>query len=132
MSEKKLILVVDDESHILHVVCLKLSNAGYETITACDGEEGYNLAIEHKPDLIITDYQMPFMSGLEMCGKLCAELGEDKIPAIMLTARGFSLSDDDIARVNILHVMSKPFSPREVLALTQSILCDDTEAKEAA
>ena len=122
MSNNKLIMVVDDESHILHVVCLKLKNAGFETLTASDGEEGYNLAMEHKPDLIITDYQMPFMSGLEMCGKLCEELGDDKIPAIMLTARGFSLSKDDIARVNILEVMSKPFSPREVLALAQNIL----------
>ncbi len=132
MSDKKLILVVDDESHILHVVCLKLKNAGYETITASDGEEGYNLAMEHRPDLIITDYQMPFMSGLEMCGKLCSDLGDEKIPAIMLTARGFSLSDDDIARVNILEVMSKPFSPREVLSLTKNILDADENTKEAA
>ncbi len=134
MSDKKVIMVVDDESHILHVVCLKLKNAGFETITAEDGEEGYALAMERKPDLIITDYQMPFMSGLEMCGKLCESLGDEKIPAIMLTARGFTLSQEDIDAVNIKTVMSKPFSPREVLAWAQKVLekPNDTEFLEAA
>ncbi|MFW5652451.1 MAG: response regulator, partial [Planctomycetota bacterium] len=50
------ILVVDDEAHILHVVKLKLQNAGYIVITAGDGEEGYELAREQRPDLIITDH----------------------------------------------------------------------------
>ena len=64
--DKPLILVVDDETHILHVVGLKLSNAGYEIITAEDGEEGLEVAVEQTPDLVITDFQMPFMTGLEL------------------------------------------------------------------
>ena len=66
MSGKK-ILVADDEAHILHVVSMKLRNAGFEVITAVDGEEALELCTAEKPDLLITDYQMPLMTGLELC-----------------------------------------------------------------
>jgi len=120
--EKPVILVVDDESHIVHVVSLKLRNAGYEIITAQDGEEGYETAVSEKPDLIITDYQMPFMTGLELCEKLKQHEATKDTPALMLTARGFSLTDEDISRTNIAGVLSKPFSPREVLGRVQELI----------
>lgn len=113
--DKPVILVVDDESHILHVVSLKLRNAGYEVVTAEDGEDGFAAALELQPDLVITDFQMPFMNGLELCQKLKAHEQTANIPALMLTARGFSLSQEDVDRTNIAGVLSKPFSPREVL-----------------
>ncbi len=110
-----LILVVDDETHILHVVTLKLANAGYDVITAEDGEEGLALAIEHQPDLVITDYQMPYLTGLELCQRLKQHEQTSGTPALMLTARGASLANDDLEKTNIAGVISKPFSPREVL-----------------
>ena len=121
-SNKKLILVVDDEAHILHVVSLKLRNAGFEVVTAADGEEAFDLAMQVHPDLVITDFQMPFMSGLELCERLkaCAQTAE--VPAIMLTARGFSLNETDLSRTNIAGVLSKPFSPREVLMRVQQLI----------
>src|SRR4051812_2038647 len=119
MSTKKRILVVDDESHILHVVSLKLSNAGYDIVTAADGEEGYEVALQVSPDLIITDYQMPFMTGLELCQKLKVTAATANTPALMLTARGFSLTKQDLELTNIVGVLSKPFSPRDVLARVQ-------------
>jgi len=120
--DKPVILVVDDESHIVHVVSLKLRNAGYRVITAQDGEEGFEAAVNEQPDLIITDYQMPFMTGLELCEKLKAQEATAATPALMLTARGFSLTDEDITRTNIAGVLSKPFSPREVLARVQGLI----------
>src|SRR5262245_25964382 len=54
------ILVVDDEAHIVQVLSLKLRNAGYEVITAVDGEEGIEQAINHRPHLIINDFHMPY------------------------------------------------------------------------
>jgi len=122
LSDKKRILVVDDEAHILHVVSLKLRNAGYEVITAGDGEEAFDLAMQQSPDLIITDLQMPFMSGLELCERLKQQEATADIPALMLTARGFSLTQDDLARTNIVAVFSKPFSPREVLGKVQQMI----------
>jgi len=120
-----LILVVDDEAHILHVVSLKLRKAGYEVITAEDGEEGLSVAIEQQPDLIITDYQMPFMTGLELCVELKKQPETRDIPALMLTARGFSLASDDLDQTNIAGVISKPFSPREILDQVQNLIVQD-------
>jgi DNA-binding response OmpR family regulator len=118
----KTILVVDDEAHILHVVSLKLRNAGFEVVTAADGEEALEIALQIKPDLVITDFQMPFMTGLELCLKLKSSETTRNVPALMLTARGFSLSGDDLAHTNIAGVLSKPFSPREVLAKVQDLV----------
>ncbi len=121
-DRQPVVLVVDDEAHILHVVSLKLRNAGYEVITAVDGEEGLEKALAESPDLLITDYQMPLVSGLELCEKLKAEPATAELPAIMLTARGFSLNDQDLNATNIKAVLSKPFSPREVLKRVQELL----------
>ncbi len=113
---KPLILIADDEVHILHVVSLKLRNAGYDIITAEDGEEAYELAVNRHPDLVITDFHMPFVTGLELCQKLKQESSTAGIPALMLTARGFTLPGEALEQTNITGVLSKPFSPREVLA----------------
>lgn len=120
--DKKLILVVDDEAHILHVVSLKLRNAGFDVVTANDGEEALDLAMAVHPDLVITDFQMPFMSGLELCERMKATAATSDVPAIMLTARGFSLTDNDLSKTNIAGVLSKPFSPREVLTRVQQLI----------
>lgn len=116
------LIVVDDEMHIVHVLALKLRNAGYEVRTAADGEEGFEHATQDPPDLIITDLQMPFLSGLEMCAKLKNHAATSKVPAIMLTARGHALSQADLDTTNIKLVLSKPFSPRQVLEEVERIL----------
>ncbi len=126
--DKPVVLVIDDESHILHVVSLKLRNAGYEVLTAVDGEEGYEMAVQHEPDVIITDYQMPFLTGLEVCRKLREHGPTSQTPAIMLTARGSGLSAEDLEATSIHSVLTKPFSPREVLATVQDALSRGPEA----
>jgi DNA-binding response OmpR family regulator len=128
MSERnKKILVVDDEAHIVHVVSLKLTNAGYEVMTAHDGEEALELALQDPPDLIITDLQMPYLSGVELCVQLRENAKTSGIPAIMLTARGYALPQDELAKTNIKSVMSKPFSPRQVLEAADALLGVETE-----
>ena len=116
------ILVVDDETHITHVVALKLRNAGYEVDTAGDGEEGYELASMNGYDLIITDIQMPYMTGLELAEKLYNNSKTKKTPIIVLTARGYKLDPTALGDSAIREILSKPFSPREVLAHVERIL----------
>jgi CheY-like chemotaxis protein len=123
MSAKK-ILVADDESHILHVVSLKLRNAGFEVLTAADGQEALELAISERPDLLITDYHMPQLSGLELCRKLKHDPITAKIPAIMLTARGYDLDLKDTQDSGILRMLSKPFSPRALLTTVNEVLLE--------
>jgi two-component system, OmpR family, alkaline phosphatase synthesis response regulator PhoP len=123
MSAKK-ILVADDESHILHVVSLKLRNAGFEVLTAADGQEALELALTERPDLLITDYHMPQLSGLELCRKLKHDPITAKIPAIMLTARGYDLDLKDTQDSGILRMLSKPFSPRALLTTVNEVLLE--------
>jgi len=121
MNEKT-ILVADDESHILNVVSLKLRNAGFHVLTASDGQEALDLAIQEQPHLVITDYHMPNLSGLEMCRRMRQNERTNKIPAIMLTARGYHLDPKDTAESGILRMLSKPFSPRHLLATVNEVL----------
>ena len=122
MAQQKTILVADDESHILHVVSLKLKNAGYRVLTARDGQEALEMAQQEKPDLLITDYHMPQLSGIELCRKLKQDPATTNIPAIMLTARGYSLEPADTEQSGILRMLSKPFSPRHLLATVEEVL----------
>jgi CheY-like chemotaxis protein len=116
------ILVADDETHILHVVSMKLRNAGYRVVTARDGQEALDLATADRPDLLITDYHMPQLSGLELCQRLQQDPGTARIPTIMLTARGYSLEPADTASSGIRCMLSKPFSPRQLLATVNDLL----------
>src|SRR3954465_3491770 len=114
MAEKR-ILVADDETHILHVVSLKLRNAGYTVLTARDGQEALDIAQLEKPDLLITDYHMPGLSGLELCRMLKHDPRTAYLPSIMLTARGYHLEPHDTEQSGVLRMISKPFSPRHHL-----------------
>ena len=116
------VLVVDDEVHILHVIALKLRNAGYRVITCQDGREAFERAQVEIPDLIITDYQMPHLSGLELCQRLRRLPSTRDIPALMLTARGFALDEEAMARAGIGKCISKPFGPRDLLHIVEQML----------
>ena len=116
------ILVADDEAHILHVVSMKLRNAGFDVVTAHDGEEAVELCHIEEPDLIITDYQMPFMTGVEFCTEIRNFPHCKHIPAVMLTARGFDVDPSEMAEACIARVLEKPFSPREILAVVTELL----------
>jgi len=115
------ILVADDEPCITTIVSRKLRNAGFEVLVATDGQEAFDLAMAEQPNLLITDLQMPLMSGLEVCARLTAER-PDPIPALLLTAKGFELQQDEVDRLPILQVVTKPFSLRELLVTVQSAL----------
>lgn len=119
MSQR--ILIADDESHILNVVSLKLRNAGFEVITACDGGSALEKAQQERPALLITDFHMPVMSGVEVCLRL-QELEDWKAPAILLTARGNEICNDELAAGGIVEVISKPFSPRLLLVTASNLL----------
>ena len=126
------ILVADDESHITQVVSLKLRNAGFDVLVASDGEEAYELACAELPCMLITDLQMPFLSGLELARKLHEKAATRDIPIVVLTARGLGLSDEDLSGTSIRKVMSKPFSPKQVLECTLEILGTREGEAEAA
>jgi len=116
------ILVVDDEVYILQVVALKLRNAGLEVECAGDGDEAFTL-LKGKPfDLVVTDLQMPVMTGIELARMMAKEPALANIPVLMLTARGHALQEGEADSVNIARVMQKPFSPRALLVEVLELL----------
>ena len=121
MAPKK-VLVVDDEIHITHVVTIKLRNNGYEVISAENGAEAFDLVCEEAPDIIVTDFQMPIMTGLELVQKLRQTEQTKDIPVIMLTARSFSIDKEQQKELGISELVSKPFSPRELLRTVEDVL----------
>ena len=121
MTGKK-VLVVDDEIHIVHVVAVKLRNNGYDVITADNGLEAYELACREKPDIVVTDFQMPAMTGLELLEKMRATEETKSIPVILLTARSFAITKEQKEMYEISGCLSKPFSPRELLGNIEDIL----------
>jgi two-component system alkaline phosphatase synthesis response regulator PhoP len=120
MSDKK-VLVVDDEVHIVQVVAIKLRNNGYNVVTAENGSQGYDLARQEKPDVVISDFQMPVMTGLELVEKMRQDPDLSDVPVIMLTARGFSIEEDKRQTLKLSACLSKPFSPREVLQCVEEV-----------
>ncbi|MFZ3590723.1 winged helix-turn-helix domain-containing protein [Bacillus sp. DJP31] len=116
----KKVLVVDDEQSIVTLLQYNLQQAGFDVITAMDGETGKNMAIEEQPDIMVLDLMLPKMDGIEVC----KQLRQLKVmtPILMLTAK-----DDEFDKVLGLELgaddyMTKPFSPREVVARVKAIL----------
>lgn len=116
----KKVLIVDDEQSILTLLKYSLEKEGYEVIQAEDGQAGLELAMSHQLDFIILDLMLPKMDGMDVC----KNLRQNKIntPILMLTAK-----DDELEKIIGLELgaddyMTKPFSPREVLARMKAIL----------
>ena len=123
------ILVVDDEAHIVQVVALKFRNAGLEVETAGDGDEALAMVRASRFDLVVTDLQMPTMSGIELARAMAADPRTSDIPVLMLTARGHLLRDGEADSANIARVVHKPFSPRGLLSDVLGLL--DAHARGA-
>ncbi|KZE39829.1 two-component system response regulator [Bhargavaea cecembensis] len=116
----KRILVVDDERPILTLLEYNLKQAGYEVITAADGEEGLQKAETESPDLIVLDLMLPKLDGMDVCRTL-RQKGVDT-PIIMLTAKSDELEKILGLELGADDYMTKPFSPREVVARIKAVL----------
>ncbi len=132
-----LILLADDEPHITHVLARSLRSAGFDVITAEDGEEAFELAAERIPDLVVTDLQMPYMSGIELAEKLNGRAELSGIPVILLSARGYVVSQNAEGIDNIRLTLEKPFSAKSVIKHITGLLdsgeCNPGDAaREAA
>ncbi|WP_066063579.1 response regulator transcription factor [Neobacillus soli] len=117
---KNKILVVDDEQSIVTLLQYNLEQAGFEVITAMDGDEGRRRAETEAPDIIVLDLMLPKLDGMEVCKQLRQK--QIMTPILMLTAK-----DDELDKIIGLELgaddyMVKPFSPREVIARVKAIL----------
>jgi DNA-binding response OmpR family regulator len=114
-----MILVVDDERKLVDLLRAYLEEEGFRVATASNGQEGLIAARQEKPDLVIVDWMMPELDGLDFTRIIRRESG---VPIIMLTAR-----DEDVDKVLGLEIgaddyVTKPFSPRELVARVRATL----------
>jgi DNA-binding response OmpR family regulator len=127
----KRILLCDDELHILRAAEFKFKRAGYEVHCACDGQEGWEKIQRIRPDIVVTDCQMPRLSGLALAQRIRSTPTTADLPVIMLSAKGFELSPQELrANYGIRALMAKPFSPRELFARVEAVLAGEAVAAE--
>lgn len=112
-KDKKTILIVDDEQHIVDILVYNLKKEGYNTLQANDGLTAVDVALSQKPDLILLDIMLPKMDGLAVCKRIRHNLN---VPILMLTAK-----DEEIDKILGLELgaddyVTKPFSVRELMA----------------
>lgn len=115
------ILICDDEVHILRATEFKLRRAGYDVVTAYDGQQAWELIQARRPDLLITDYQMPRLSGSELIKRVRSSDQTSDLPIILLTGKEMELSREEVLEQwGVLAMLGKPFSPRELLQIVQA------------
>lgn len=122
-SDKKKILVVEDNRIMSDVIRFNLERAGFDVSVCGNGRQAVELLDCERFDVIITDYQMPIMDGEELCRHVRQDLRHADVPIFMISAKGFEL---DVVRLteelSLSKILSKPFSPKEVVGFVQAVL----------
>ena len=116
------VLIVEDESPILELLALNISQAGYNPLRAISAEHAEKLINEALPDIILLDWMLPGMSGIDFAKKLRSNALTKSIPIIMLTARSDELDKVKGLEVGADDYITKPFSPRELNARIKAVL----------
>ena len=116
------ILVVDDEDDIRDVLRITLEAEGYEVIEAANGEEGLKAIHTRAPDLVLLDYKMPRMTGLQVCAVVKKDILLRHLPVIMVTGKGEISDKIDGIDAGADDYIVKPFEPKELLARIRMII----------
>jgi len=121
----KKILIVDDEPFIralLEQTLEDFEDVGVELLAAGDGQEAWDMAQEERPNLVILDVMMPFMSGYEVCERIKSEPALKDTYVILLTAKGQQVDRQRGEQVNADEYVTKPFDPDYLVERTQAVL----------
>jgi DNA-binding response OmpR family regulator len=117
-----LVLVADDDLDIVTLVALRLKKAGYDVLTASDGEEAFQAVLEHRPDLAIVDVRMPRVDGLELIRRIRSDHESNLMPVIALSARVQEANIAEGLEAGADEYLKKPFSPKELVELVRTKL----------
>jgi CheY-like chemotaxis protein len=117
----KKILIMEDDTKIATALAIRLEAAGYETLTASDGFGGLKLALNHRPDLIVTDIWMPVGTGFSVAQRL-RNLGLADIPIIYLTASKLKGLRDSAKELGAVAFLEKPYDPEQLMEIVSQAL----------
>ena len=116
------VLIADDEPNQIELISYNLKQAGFEVTHASDGQKALHMAENILPDIIVLDWMMPVMSGIEVCKTLRSMAETKDIPVIMLSARGEEGDKTLGLDIGADDYMTKPFSPKELVARIHAVL----------
>ena len=116
------ILIAEDERDIRELITYTLQFAGYEVVSAGDGEEAVQLTLLEKPDLVLLDVRMPRMNGYEACKAIKADEKTKGIPVVFLSAKGQDAEIQAGMQAGAVEYMVKPFSPDQLTARVKVVL----------
>jgi two-component system phosphate regulon response regulator PhoB len=125
-----LILVVDDDPDISRLLEFTLANAGMRVACRVDGAAGVSAAQELHPDLVLLDWMMPELTGIEACRMIRADPTTGSIPVVLLTANARETDVQNGLEAGADDYIVKPFSPRALLARVQSLLAEQASTDE--
>jgi CheY-like chemotaxis protein len=118
----KTILIADDEAHLRLLVRKTLEEDDYNLLEAQDGKSALELALTEHPDLVILDWMMPGMTGVEVLEALREDPETTATPVIMLTARSQKVDRNQVLRLGVRGYLVKPFSPLELIQLVEKVM----------
>ncbi|MCU0580976.1 MAG: winged helix-turn-helix domain-containing protein [Syntrophales bacterium] len=119
---QKTLLVADDEKDIVDLVTYNLAREGFHVLAASDGLESMKIIRDHRPDMVILDWMMPGMDGLEVCRRLRQDPETSRIPVIMLTAKSDTVDKILGLEMGADDYVTKPFHVRELVARIHAVL----------
>ncbi len=119
-KDKKTLLIIDDNPDILEFITLNLQDQ-YRLLNATNGTEGYEIAIKHEPQLIVSDVMMPGLDGFELCTKLKSDNKTNHIPIILLTAKGMNTQKVEGMNRGADMYITKPFETDYLISCIESI-----------
>ncbi|MEA2834466.1 MAG: two-component system, cell cycle response regulator DivK [Methylobacteriaceae bacterium] len=122
MSKSKRILIVEDTEDNRQIMRDLLGGVGFDLVEAHDGEAGVIAASQHKPDLILMDFQLPVLDGYEATRRIKANPATRDIPVIAVTSYALSGDEAKAMEVGCSGYIAKPFSPRKLLAKVREFL----------
>ena len=128
----KRILIIEDDRDIVELVRYNLANEGFQVSAAGDGATGLGAVKKNPPDLLLLDLMLPKLSGLEVCKEIRREQALNRLPILMLTARGEEADRVIGLEMGADDYVTKPFSPRELVARVKALLRRAEPAGETA
>ena len=121
MSDKKRILLVEDEPDLIKLTIFRLKKAGYEVIISTDGRQGLETADKKKPDLILLDLGLPVIDGYEVCRRLKSDEKLKDIPVLIMTASTERIKDK-VKEIGADGYVLKPFEPKDLFLAIKKFL----------
>ena len=118
----KTVLIVDDEASIREMIAIALEMADYQVLEADNAQTAHAMVVDHQPDLLVLDWMMPGISGIELARRLKRDEATAELPIILLTAKGEEDNKIQGLEAGADDYITKPFSPRELVARLKAVL----------